>query len=348
MSDVIPFACGIGLLGIFTIYQVCLSYTYDGHYKDKIYYYCCHLITIIPLFIYIYAIINIYILNTPLPLSLFYIDWTITTPLSIITIGRFLKIPVKQHILLTICDLTMILSGYISYASKIPIVIYSTFGVGSLCFVILMASFITKLKPFQKPIIHSLPPTSIYRDSARYRFFKVLVGIVVCAWPLYPISHILLKEGIITPYIAEEIYVTVDVLSKGLFTTVLLASKEIHRNGTSLLGRLTKKVFKIHPLTHTLNETHIESLEQILTITPFVPSPPTPPNPPTPPIPSAEPSKPFAQTAQTAELKQPTPSSTSSKRVAYRDSVGLSTTSSHRSVTVYAPTMESINEESLA
>jgi hypothetical protein len=177
----------------------------------------------------------------------------------------------------------------------------------------------------------------------RYIFFKVLVGIVVCSWPLYPIAHILLKEGIITPYITASIYVAVDILTKGLFTTVLLGSKEIHRNGTSLLGRLTKKVFKIHPLTHTMSETYIESLEQILTITPFVPLPPIPP---IPLIPSSEPSEPVAEPTQ--PTRRPSNWSESEKRLAYIDSVGLSSShSSQKSVTVYAPTMASIIEEPL-
>ena len=158
MSDVIPFACGIGILGAFTLYQVYLSYTYTGNYKDKLYYYCSHLITAIPIFVYIYAILDMYISSAHLPLNLFYIDWTFTTPLSIITIGHFIRIPVHQHILITVCDLAMILSGYISYASRNTRVIYSTFSLGLLCFVILMSTFIIKFKRFQKTNIHSLPP----------------------------------------------------------------------------------------------------------------------------------------------------------------------------------------------
>ena len=162
----------------------------------------------------------------------------------------------------------------------------------------------------------------------RYRFFKVLIGIIVCSWPLYPVAHILFKEGIITPYITASIYVAVDVFTKGLFTTVLLGSKEIHRNGTTLLGKLTKKVFKIHPLTHTMSETHMESIEEIIRITPFIPM--THPVLPTP-------SSPLPQNGSESE-----------KRIAYINSVGISSTSSNKSNSAnYVPTMASIQEESL-
>ena len=322
MSDVIPFACGIGILGAFTIYQVYLSNTYVGNYRDKVYYYYSHLITLIPIVAYIYSTLNALILELKFNILIFYIDWTFTTPLILINIGRLLDIPLPQYVFLTLCDVAMITCGYVSYIVQDQLISYIFFAIGCILFCSLYTVLLRKLNVFQKKQKHSLPPTSIYRDRVRYRIFRAIVGTIVTSWTLYPIGHILAKQGILSNTHIVIWFVTLDVVSKGIFTNLLLGSREIYRQPTSLLGAFTKKVFRIHPLEHTMSDGSLEIVRA-----------------------ASQPAKP-AQPVHPQNPELPThPLNTPEKRVAHVESVGIC--SSQKTTSVYEPSMASIVEETL-
>jgi bacteriorhodopsin len=69
-------------------------------------------------------------------------------------------------------------------------------------------------------------------------------------WILYPITHILYKIEIIDIYTTVCIYVTLDILCKGIFTNLLLGAREIYSNSKPLswIGCFTKKIIQIYPI----------------------------------------------------------------------------------------------------
>ena len=200
---------------------------------------------------YIYKVIDIYVFNTYSNfLGTFYIEWSITSPLIFMNIGRLVQFPIHKHILITLVDSLMILSGYISYVFENPIVMYTSYSVGVLCYLLLNYIFISRFIIFNKKakMKSTLPPTSIYRDRIRYRFYHVFIYINIIFWSLYPITHMLYKQQIIPLQTTVNIFLALDVMCKGVFTILLLGSREIYRTPTSWLGFLTKKALRVHPL----------------------------------------------------------------------------------------------------
>jgi bacteriorhodopsin len=261
--DVYPFYIAIGILGLLTAYQVHLSRSFRGNFKDKMYYYYSHIITLMPIIMYIYKVIDIYIFNTYSNfLGTFYIEWSITSPLIFMNIGRLIQFPIYKHIVITLIDSLMILSGYISYVFENPIVVYTSYGVGVFCYLLLNYIFISRFILFNKnaKLKHALIPTSIYRDRVRYRFYHTFIYINIIFWSLYPITHMLYKQGIISLQTTVNIFLALDVLCKGVFTILLLGSREIYRTPTSWLGFLTKKALSVHPLEVNISHHDVEDL----------------------------------------------------------------------------------------
>ncbi len=262
MSIIIPCSIAIGIFGSLIGYQIHLARIFVGNYKDKLYYYYSHLITVIPLVLYSCMIADQLMVGNQESLIYFYVEWIFTTPMILINLARLIHIPLTHYILIVLTDMTMVFSGYISFLSTNTIVIYSTFVYACLCFCALFTYYLQKLKVFRKRMEKlSLPPTSIYRDSIRYRIYRAILISVVCSWILYPLGHILYKSGSITVNQTVIWYVCLDVATKGIFTNLLLGSRELYKKSPlSFLGILTKKLFQIHPLEIKPSDTQIEEI----------------------------------------------------------------------------------------
>ncbi len=261
MSIIVPCSVAIGIFGSLIGYQVHLARIFKGNYKDKLYYYYSHLVTVIPLVLYSCMIADKLIIGTQESLTYFYVEWIFTTPMILINLARLIHIPLTHYILIILIDMTMVFSGYISYLSTNPIVIYSTFAYACLCFCSLFTYYLQKLKLFRRKMEKlSLPPTSIYRDSIRYRIYRAILISIVCSWVLYPLTHILYKTQTIDYTQTVILYICSDVATKGIFTNLLLGSREIYRTPSSFLGILTKKLFQIHPLEIKPSDTQLEEI----------------------------------------------------------------------------------------
>jgi hypothetical protein len=159
---------------------------------------------------------------------------------------------------------------------------------------------------------------------------------IASTWIFYPIVHILYKEAIIAKTTVIPMYITLDILTKGVFTCLLLGSREIYKSVPSWLGVLAKKIFKIHPLTATISENQLEeSIEYVASlVTPTLQQPQPQPQP---------------QTTQTPIVVLTYPSySHHEKRVAHVESIGVDSSSHYTHVvTGYIPSVPSIVEETI-
>jgi bacteriorhodopsin len=247
----IPFYVGIGVLSSITLYHIVLSRSFVGSYRDKLYYYHSNLITTIPIVLYIFNILNKVFLSSTNPLSIFYIEWLFSSPLILVCMGRFVRFPLHMYIYVSLCDLCMILSGYVSYISENPVIVWSFYGVGCILFIFVMSLYFRY-------------NTVIGTSNVSTRIFKVIYYSIVMSWGVYPITHILYKQQILTLQESVCIFVGMDVLSKGIFTNLVLCSREIYSQSTapSFLCNITKKLFKVHPLQTVISDNSIEDVRE--------------------------------------------------------------------------------------
>lgn len=253
MSIVIPCASGIGVLGTITLYHLYLNSIFEGTYKDKLYYLNSHIITLIPILIYLIMILNEVIIGQIQSLIYFYIDWIITTPLILTKLGYFTSIPLNSYIYIILLDELMIMSGYVSYITQNNALSYAMFSLGSLCYILLNSIFLKNIKPLQK-------------QNLKNRIFCKLYYSIAFTWIFYPIIHILLKTNNITQNTAISVYVSLDVLTKGIFTTLLIGSREIYQRHNSWLKNLINKLCRVHPYEINPVQESIEDLTYIIKI----------------------------------------------------------------------------------
>ncbi len=72
----------------------------------------------------------------------------------------------------------------------------------------------------------------------------------------------LYKQNVLTLQTTVNIFLGMDVMTKGIFTNLLLGTREVHRSPTSALGSLTKKVFRVHPLETNVSPHVLEELKE--------------------------------------------------------------------------------------
>jgi bacteriorhodopsin len=257
MSIVIPCASGIGVLGTITLYHLYLNSIFEGTYKDKLYYLNSHIITLIPILIYLIMILDEVILGQVPSLTFFYIDWIITTPLILTKVGYFTSIPLNSYIYIILLDELMIMSGYVSYITPNNALSYAMFSLGGMCYIVINAIY---LKNIKSTIILK------QKQNLRYRLFCGLYYSIAFIWIFYPIIHILLKINSITQSTAVIVYVILDILTKGIFTTLLIGSREIYQKHTSWLKNLINKMFHVHPLEINPVQETIEDITHIVKI----------------------------------------------------------------------------------
>jgi bacteriorhodopsin len=258
--ECIPYFCGIGGLGLLTLYQVNLARKFMGNFMDKLYFYYAHLITCIPIVLYIYKILDTLVSNIPLSLNVFYLEWVFTTPMIIMNISRLIQISVSQYIFITICDLSMILCGYVSYISESTITIFVSYSIGCFLYILLFCIFLYNLNSsFVK--VNTLPRTN-HVDSFSHKVARTLIALIAFLWIFYPITHILYKTNNIDTYTTSCVYIGLDVLTKGIFTNLLLGSREIYSDtkSQSWVGSFAKRIFKVYPMS---SDDHMLEMRQL-------------------------------------------------------------------------------------
>ncbi len=188
-------------------------------------------------------------------LTFLYIEWIFATPLILTKLGYFTSIPLNSYIYIILLDELMIMSGYVSYITQNNALSYAMFSLGALCYILLNAIYLKNIKN-----------TIILKQNLRYRLFCGLYYSIVFTWIFYPFIHILLKTNNITQSTAVIVYVTLDILTKGIFTTLLIGSREIYQKHNSWLKILIHKLFRVHPYEINPVQETIEDITHIVKI----------------------------------------------------------------------------------
>lgn len=258
MSIIIPCSIGIGTLGCISLYHLYLNSLYKGTYRDKLYYLNSHIITLTPIIFYLFIILDeLFMTQKNNIIQYFYIEWIVSTPLMLKNIGRFTLIPLNYYIYIILLDYLMILCGYISYITTNNILNYVMYGGGCICYIIINILFLRNLKIFkEKQQINTL----------KYRIFNLIYFSIATVWIVYPIIHILLKTNNISINMAINGYIVLDILSKGVFTSLMLGSRELYQIRESYLKKISRKIFRIHPLEINTLQESIEEIKEIVSI----------------------------------------------------------------------------------
>jgi bacteriorhodopsin len=262
MAILIPCATSIGILGIITLYQVYLNHLFIGSYKDKLYYFNAHLITLTTILVYTLMILNELFIGEINTINYFFSEWIITTALILINLGRLTDLNVNNYIYIIAFNELMVLSGYVSYITTNQTLSYVMYTIGCACFCIIMAFYLKKIQFLKKKNI--LQNSITISNSIRNRIFTGILYSIMCSWIFYPITVILLKTDSIHFQTAIDIIVVLDILTKGIFTNLLLGSKEIYQPRKSLLCCLTYTIFRIKPLEIGANPNSLEEITQVI------------------------------------------------------------------------------------
>ena len=257
MTILIPCTIAAGILGIITLYQVYLNHQFNGSYKDKLYYFNAHLITLTTITIYTIMILNELFIGEIYTINYFYIEWLCNTPLILIDLGKLTNIQLDNYIYIILLDHLMLVSGYISYITTNQTLSFIMFGLGSLCYIILFTIYVKNLKIFSN---------DTRQTKLRSRICYVIYSTMAIIWTLYPIIDILFKTEIIDFKTTSTIFVVIDVLTKGVFTTLMLGSKEIYQARNSKFKTIMFKLFRVHPLEINTVQNTIEDYTEVIKI----------------------------------------------------------------------------------
>jgi bacteriorhodopsin len=260
-TDIIPLYIGICIFGLIHLYHIHISSSFVGTYKDKVYFYLTHLISMSPLTVYTLKLIEIVfydIERIPLFFSIFYMEWIFATTLMIISLGRFGKTSLSHYIKLSNIDTLMIIGGHISMMGQSNISIYIPYGISCGCFIYILISFLKMYKNSKKinPVLyntHSNPKEEI-QPLSWPKIQKILTIITTISWTGYPIIQIFYKSDIISFGTCLLSNIILDIISKVLFVNILIGTNLVYRGDTSVLAMMSKRMLKIHALDITIKE----------------------------------------------------------------------------------------------
>lgn len=163
-----------------------------------------------------------------LPTHVRYIDWVITTPLILVTVGLLLKIQERSASILAVvvlADLLMIIFGYFGelYANAgQAFEAWTLFGMGCLAYVMLLYFF---LQFFGQAAKEKVLPVQ--------RAFKFMALFIAVGWAIYPLGFIvgLLSDADAAKVIRELVYNFADLVNKvGLGVVVLAAALSLTKD----------------------------------------------------------------------------------------------------------------------
>lgn len=158
-----------------------------------------------------------------------YIDWIITTPLILITVGLMLQIQERKVALLwivVVADIAMILFGYFGelFANQgdKEFEAWTMFGLGCLAYIVLLYII---LQFFGEAAEEKVSPVK--------RSFKFMAGFIAIGWTIYPLGFMLglVSDAEGAKLVRELVYNIADVINKvGLGLVVLSAAKGVSRD----------------------------------------------------------------------------------------------------------------------
>ena len=175
------------------------------------------------------------------PIVIQYMKWLFTTPLIILCLSLLEHISYPETIMIVSLDILTMVSGLISNLSNNPMLFWSYFGFGCICW-----SF-TNYKLLSHTFNYYSDKITIYHIN-NYVFTILVVGITII-WNIYPIFIILEHLHIISYSDFFIVNIVLDFFSKNIFGVLLIGAKEIEEGIESRLTMLSKSIIKVYPST---------------------------------------------------------------------------------------------------
>jgi bacteriorhodopsin len=181
-------------------------------------------------------------------LNFFFIEWSITSPLIIINIGRVLHIKLYKYFLLSMATVAMTFFGYLAHSLPRSDA-FGSFAAGAACyvFVIVFLSFVY----YRRTTSQNSGTDGCIRSPGApltLRTVRRLIISMSIAWSLYPVCFLLYLCELLTTDITAVIFVVLDILSKGIFTSILLGYYDaISRQDTFLRFLVEPPVARVTP-----------------------------------------------------------------------------------------------------
>jgi bacteriorhodopsin len=174
-------------------------------------------------------------------LNFFFIEWAITTPLLIINIARVLNIQMYKYFLLSSATATTMFLGAVSHNSTSTLVKYTTFGIGCGCYVSILL-FLASIYFNRKKPNNSLMNDMYLRQYVPTILFvsKWLIILSTSVWACYPVTLFLYENEITSLTTTISLFVALDVLSKGVFTSIILGLNDYLNRRDSFLQTLLR------------------------------------------------------------------------------------------------------------
>jgi bacteriorhodopsin len=243
--------CGAGFQTILFSIYVYNSIQYIGTPNEKTMYYTTTNVPFYTAILYSMALIQYGNAdNAPSPafLNYFFIEWAITTPLLIANIGRVLHLPLYLCLLLSSSTIGMSVCGYLAHVLPRPAA-FGAFAAGGTLYVFCLSflAYLYSNKHTIGDVVSNDYPPNI---SMARRVAKRLILGVYSVWTLYPICFLLFLFEVISLDVVITAFVTLDVASKGVFTSLLLGYYDYVNRHDSFLQSLVvfRRKQRIRPL----------------------------------------------------------------------------------------------------
>lgn len=246
---VIAVFIGIGLQLLLYLVYIFNSLRFIGSPSEKLQYYVTANVPFVTVVIYGVAIFQY---NTAVPehpfLNYFFIEWMITTPMLIANTGRILHIRLYKYFLLSAATIGMSFSGYVAHNLENRTAALAIVGAGGLCccFVI---SFLAYIYYRRKRVANSGKDGCVRAQDAPFTLSiaKKIITTMSVIWSFYPIVFICKLCDALTLDEIITIFIALDFLSKGVFTSLILGYYDQMNRRNSFLKFLMQPV-RIFPV----------------------------------------------------------------------------------------------------
>ena len=245
---IVFFVCSTAMLlyGILFLYYIFLASTYMRPINIRHIYYTTSIIPLIPFTLYGYNLALYGIGNKPVDsemLTLYFIEWSFTTPLFIINVSRLVAMKLSRQLLLTFFTICINMLGFISHITTNYTTKIQLYGVACSLFLGICVNLLYHYIVQSRLYYHNNP-----HIKNTVTIFKVLVRIIVGSWTLYPITFIFYELGHLTNEQVILTFTCLDFISKGLFTSILIGYYEHTYRRNSIVSILARRITRIVPV----------------------------------------------------------------------------------------------------
>lgn len=246
---VLYFITATGMILHFAVflYYIYIAANLPQTLSDRQLYYTTSIIPLVTVTFYGFNIIN-YVWHT-LPidaayLNIFFIEWSITNPLFITNLTRVIPMKLPEQLFLTIVAILTNVFGYMSHNTDNQSTKLAFFCVAAFTFFTMSSYLVIRYKYQSKKSIHSHSK----RQYNYQRIYKTIVSTILTTWSIYPILFITYTYGYLTHENCAISFVCMDLVSKTLFTALLIGYQENHYRRNSILSYFTRKASRVLPV----------------------------------------------------------------------------------------------------